>query len=196
MEDLVQEIVDFLRLDPGAATVQALLGANYENNVTADFDPANVCRPTVFVLLPHNPNKYNALGNTTRVENPIVSILCFTDTRAESVALLNALESVLITNASFGNPISPNEDSFDPDTLLFLGISPEMTVNNIGYLAYTRELTFARRDNGGLGWNGLWNPASNTFQSIVSGPDDKGAGGGKPPYVEGDFSTLFKITRS
>ena len=102
MEDIVEAIVDYLRLNSGASAVQSLLGANPETQIMADFDPANVSRPTVFVLLPHNPNKYKALGNTVRVEAPIVSILCFTDSRADCVTLLNALESVLIQNSSIG----------------------------------------------------------------------------------------------
>jgi hypothetical protein len=92
------------------------------------------------------------------------------------------------------NPVSPNEDSFDPDTVLFVGVSPEMVVNSEGYLCYTRELTFQIRDNGGTGWNGLWNPADAQFESITSAPDPTtDEGGGDPPYEEGDFSTLFKI---
>ena len=102
MEDIVEEVVDYLRLNTGAVAVQSLLGANPETKITADFDPQNVSRPNVFVLLPHNPTKYKALGNTVRVETPILSILCFTDTRAESIALLNSIESALIQYSGIG----------------------------------------------------------------------------------------------
>lgn len=102
MEDLVEEVVDYLRLDPGAATVQALLGVNPDTKVTADYDPANVARPTIFVLLPNSPTKYNSIGNAVRVENPILNILCFTNTRAEAITLLNTIESVLIQNQTLG----------------------------------------------------------------------------------------------
>ena len=102
MEDLLGELVDYLRLNDGAANVQALLGANPETKVTAYFDPQNVARPFIVALQNHFDNKYKPLGNTMRVENQIIQFLVFTDTRSEGVSLLDALESVLVRCSSYG----------------------------------------------------------------------------------------------
>ena len=89
MEDLLGELIDYLRLDSGASPVQALLGANPETKVTTDYDPGNVPRPYIVALQSHWDNKYKALGNSTRVENQTIQFLVFTDTRAEAVSLLS-----------------------------------------------------------------------------------------------------------
>ena len=96
MIDLLGQVIDYLRLDSGAATLQTALGDSPETKITADFDPENVSRPYIVALQSHWDSKYKALGNSVRVENQIISFLCFTDTRADCVALLDTLESVLI----------------------------------------------------------------------------------------------------
>jgi hypothetical protein len=97
MVDLLGEVVDYLRLNIGAANLQTLLGPNCASQITADFDPGNVARPYIIATQAHWENKYKPLGNAVRVERQIISFLCFTDTRAESIALLNELEAALIT---------------------------------------------------------------------------------------------------
>ena len=86
-----------------------------------------------------------------------------------------------------------SSDTWEANTVLFLGVGVETVCNSEGYLCYQRDLKFNVKDNGGLGWNALWNPSTNQFEQIVSAPDDNGNGGGKPPYAPGDFSTLFQI---
>jgi len=120
-----------------------------------------------------------------------------------SVKVLYAAEPLLkditdllgtVNDSDFNLPnANGSDDTWAENTVLFLGVGVETVCNSEGYLCYQRDLKFAIRDNDGLGWNALFNTSTNQFEAITSTPDDSGNGGGKSPYEQGDFSTLFQI---
>jgi hypothetical protein len=118
--------------------------------------------------------------------------VCFTST-PQILACSSLLGQVNTATLYLPNPVSSSQDAFGPNTVLFMAVSPEMVCNSEGYLCYTRELTLGIRDNDGLGWNGIWRPATNEFETPVSVVDEYGNGGGYNLYDQGDFSTLFGI---
>jgi hypothetical protein len=80
-----------------------------------------------------------------------------------------------------------DDDTYPAGTVLLLGCDTEQIVNCQGQPCWQRSLKFGIRINDDLGWNALWNPNDQEFQTITD------TDSGDPPYDSGSFDDLFTI---
>ena len=84
--------------------LQTLLGDTDASKLCIDFDPANEARPYIILTQANYTNAYEPMGKVDRVDKFIAQFLAFGDTRAEVVSILDALETLYLSNTEGLSP--------------------------------------------------------------------------------------------